>query len=81
MCAPSRLIGESIENGKVQKGMTHAMVAWTLGWPCEPSSKKTMMGWPTWRYDIVKPYSYWVEFQGDKVVKFGEDGGKPTHKS
>jgi hypothetical protein len=71
---------QDVASGKVKKGMTHAMVAWTLGWPCEPSSKKTMMKWPTWRYDIVNPYSYWVEFVNGKVVKFGEDGGKPTHK-
>ena len=74
-------MAQSIVDGKVKKGMSHAMVAWTLGWPCEPSSKKTMMRSSTWRYDIVNPYSYWVEFVDDKVVKFGEDGGKPSHKS
>jgi hypothetical protein len=72
---------QAVVDGKIRKGMSHAMVAWTLGWPCEPASKKTMLSLATWRYDIVKPYSYWVEFVDDKVVKFGEDGGKPTHKS
>ena len=72
---------QGVVDGKIKKGMSHAMVAWALGWPCEPSSKKSMMKWATWRYDIVNPYSYWVEFSGDKVVSFGEDGGKPTHKS
>lgn len=74
-------MSQSVVDGKIKKGMSHAMVAWALGWPCEPSSKKTMMRWSTWRYDIVNPYSYWVEFVGDKVVRFGEDGGKPIHKS
>lgn len=77
----SPLMSQSVADGKIKQGMTHSMVAWTLGWPCEPSSKRSMMQWPTWRYDIVKPYSYWVEFDGDKVVKFYEDGGKPSHKS
>ena len=74
-------MSQSVADGKIKQGMTHSMVAWTLGWPCEPSSKRSMMQWPTWRYDIVKPYSYWVEFDGDKVAKFYEDGGKPSHKS
>jgi len=71
------LLSQSVLDGKVQKGMTHAMVAWTLGWPGEPSSKKTLMSWPKWRYDIVAPYSFWVQFEGDRVVKFGEDGKPP----
>jgi hypothetical protein len=71
---PSQLLVQSIYAGKIRVGMTHAMVAWTLGWPGEPSSKKSLMSWPKWRYDIVAPYSFWVQFSGDKVVSFGEDG-------
>ncbi len=60
--------------GKLKPGMTHAMVAWTMGWPGDPGTKKSMLTWPKWRYDIIKPYNFWVYFEGDKVVRFGEDG-------
>lgn len=64
---------QSVLDGKLRKGMSHAMVAWAMGWPCEPGTKKEMMKWPKWRYDIVSPYNFWVYFEGDRVVNFGED--------
>jgi hypothetical protein len=65
--------------GKLKTGMTHAMVAWTMGWPGDPGTKKSMLAWSKWRYDIIKPYNFWVYFEGDKVVRFGEDG-HPTEQ-
>lgn len=65
---------KSVVAGKLKKGMTHAMVAWTMGWPGDPGTKKAMLNWAKWRYDIIKPYNFWVYFEGDKVIRFGEDG-------
>ena len=45
-----------------------------MGWPGDPGTKKAMLNWAKWRYDIIKPYNFWVYFEGDKVIRFGEDG-------
>lgn len=66
-------IHQAVAAGKPRKGMSHAMIAWTLGWPGEPGQKMDLMKWSKWRYDIVTPYSYWIYFDGDKVVRFGEE--------
>lgn len=65
---------KDVVSGKLKVGMSHAMVAWTMGWPGDPGTKKSMLTWPKWRYDIIRPYNFWVYFDGDKVVRFGEDG-------
>lgn len=64
-----------IDRLSVRRGMTHAMVAWALGWPCEPGTKREMMKWQLWRYDIAGSHSYLVRFSDGRVVSYGADGG------
>lgn len=69
----SPTLQRAVSEGKLQKGMSHAMVAWTLGWPGDPGAKPDLMKQPRWRYDIVTPYSFWVYFNGDRVERFEEE--------
>jgi hypothetical protein len=65
----------AVLDGRVVTGMTRDMVVWSRGWPMEYGTIAQLRAMPVWLYDAVAPHGFWVRFQGDRVVRFGQ--GRP----
>jgi hypothetical protein len=59
-----------IAKGRVRSGMSHAMVAWALGFPNTFGMRAELMRLSTWIYDAPPPGRSQVDFRGDRVVRF-----------
>jgi hypothetical protein len=59
-----------IAKGHVRPGMTHAMVAWSLGFPNTHGTRDELMQESTWIYDAPPPARSQVDFRGDRVVGY-----------
>jgi hypothetical protein len=59
-----------IAKGRVRPGMTHAMVAWALGFPNTFGTRAELMRASTWTYDAPPPARSHVDFRGDRVMSY-----------
>jgi hypothetical protein len=59
-----------IAAGRVRLGMTHAVVAWALGFPNQYGTRAELMRAPSWVYDALPPGRAEVDFQADRVVRY-----------
>jgi hypothetical protein len=63
---------DAIEQGRVQVGMTHEMVAWAIGFPADRRPLSELYRLSSWSYDDQPANNYYVEFGSDgRVRHFG----------
>lgn len=59
-----------VESAHIKKGMTHAMVAWALGFPSQKGARAELMRARQWNYPAPPPGDSTVYFSGDRVVRY-----------
>ncbi len=62
---------------RVRLGFTHEQVALIDGFPSVYATKAELMRMPEWIYDRPAPFSSFVAFDGDRVVKYQPPGNLP----
>jgi hypothetical protein len=63
---------KSIDDGAVRVGMTHEMVAWSIGFPAFPGAVSDLYHLSRWDYDDDPGQTYYVDFgENGKVKGFG----------
>jgi hypothetical protein len=63
-------IRRQVMNGQVTVGMTHAMVAWSLGFPSQYGTRAELLHAPLWRYPGPAGGGSTVYFRDDRVVRY-----------
>lgn len=77
-----RAVRNAVKSGELRKGMTPEMAVWVSGFPAEYGTKAQLLARAkrpkaAWRYDNLRPFSFWIYFHAGRVVSFGTDGTLP----
>jgi len=77
-----RAMRNAVQHGELRKGMTPEMAVWVSGFPAQYGTKAQLLAQAkrpkaAWRYDNLRPFSFWIYFHAGRVVSFGADGQLP----